>query len=271
MRPWPPAVAPLALAVALVAAAQDDSLFERPETDRLPEGAAVVAAMRDALPGQPLHIVGELTVLDPQGEVVRTVATELELRWGDTPPQARFVIRDAFGALLARLTVVRPPGRPPVYEGAEGDPPQPVDRPDPSRPIAGTDFTWADLGLDFLWWPGGTTRRAEMKKGRLCHVVDLPVPAGRGGAAALRLWVDAHAHALLQADECDAKGDVLRRLAVTKLQKIDGEWTLKDFEVTDRRSGRKTVFRVREIRGEEAAAAPAVPPPVAGETAEAAP
>ena len=62
-----------------------------------------MAGVRAAMPRHPLRISGELQTLDRFGEIVNRLNVELFLHWGDTPPAAGMVLRDAFGREKERL------------------------------------------------------------------------------------------------------------------------------------------------------------------------
>ena len=235
----------------------------------LPPAQDVLARMRAAFPTAPLLVRGQLLCRDAEGNVARTLNADLRLEWGAHPPRAQVAVTDAFGAHLAGVSIRRPPGGAPEVEVFTNDPPVRVERPDLDAAIAGTDFTWSDLTLSFLWWPGGRTYATEMKKTRLCYVVDLPAPAGSGPCARMRLWVDSHENALLQADAFDASGRTIRRLAVKSLKKIGDTWTLEDLDLETLPARTRTTLRVLDSRLEApdaptAAAGPPAPevPPV---------
>lgn len=246
-------------ACALGASAQEESNTGA-DAVPLPPAPEILAKMRAAFPTAPFVVRGQLLCRDVEGNVVRTLNADLRLEWGATPPRAQVAVADAFGAHLAGMSLRRPQGRPVEVEVFTNDPPVKVERPDLTAAIAGTDFTWSDLTLSFLWWPGGKTYATEMKKTRLCYVVDLPAPAGSGPCARMRLWVDTHEYALLQADAFDSSGRAIRRLAVKSLKKIGDTWTLEDLDMETLPARTRTTLRVLESRLET----PDAPPAAAG-------
>ena len=117
-----------------------------------------------------------------------------------------------------------------------------------SGAIQETDVTWIDLSLSFLWWRGGQTVGAEKIKGRFCYVVDLPIPEGSAmGLAGVRLWIDPQAHVMMRAAAMDMAGQMMRRLEVKSLKKIDEIWMVKDLEIRSYPSRHKTMLRVRSV------------------------
>jgi hypothetical protein len=217
----------------------------RPEDGRpLPPGPEVMAAVRAQMSGRALEAGGEARVSDEDGETMATRRVRLLLDGRGELPVAEVEIADAFGAPVARARLHTTDEGVLLAEVAQGDPPVPVPEATAASDIPGLGMAWADLALGFLQWPGAVTEQEEMKLGRLCHVVRIPAPAAAATPyAAVRLWVDAEARALLQADGLDARGRLVRRLAVRSLRKTDeGSWVVKDFEITDR--ARKTRTRL---------------------------
>jgi len=100
--------------------------------------------------------------------------------------------------------------------------------------------------MEFLWWGDGTLRGFESHRGRRCYVIDLPVPAP-SESASIRLWVDAHVYALLQAEIRDRTGRPLRRLSVRSLRRVGLRWTLEDLEMRTLAENTRTLLHVTDI------------------------
>ncbi len=255
-------VAALLLALALAAsvrAQRDDLAWPETEREELPAGDEVLRRVRESVPQAPLFVRAQLLARDRRGEVERTLNVGLRLDWRADPPRADFVVMDAFGAPLAQATLRRPAEGAPEWTIALGDPPVVQEPPRPEEPIAGTQFAWSDLGLDPLWWPNAKTTGTEMKKSRLCYVVEVAAPPGAGRVARARMLVDSGVYALLEAETFDAYGRRRRRLEVKSLKKVNDVWTLQDLEIRDFESGRRTTLRVLESRLEGAIPAEEAP------------
>jgi hypothetical protein len=220
------------LAISSVASAQ-----WRPDDARpLPPGPEVMAGVRARMAGRALEAEGEARVMDGDGETLGRRRVRLLLDGRGTQPVAVVEINDAFGAPIARARLRTTEEGLLLAEVEQGEPLAPAPDATAASEIPGLGIAWTDLALGFLQWPGAVTEQEEMKLGRLCHVVRLPAPpAAASPYAAVRLWVDAQAQALLQADGLDARGRLVRRLAVRSLRKTDeGDWVVKDFEIADR-------------------------------------
>ena len=116
-------------------------------------------------------------------------------------------------------------------------------------PLAGLDINWLDLSLSYLWWPNGRTIGTEHVKGRLCYVLDLPVPRDVSAlCSTVRIWIEAKVHVLLQAEDLDAKQQRLRLLRIKSFKKIKDLWLIEDLEVQAYPSRHRTLLRVQEVR-----------------------
>lgn len=214
----------------------------RPDDARpLPAGAEIMTAVRAQMAGRAIEAMGEARVNDEDGETRGVRRVRLLLDGRPDLPTAVVEISDAFGAPVARARLRTTPAGALEAEVEQGTPPAPDPDATAASDIPGLGIAWSDLAMGFLQWPGAVTEQEEMKLGRLCHVVRIPAPPTAASPyaaspyAAVRLWVDAQAQALLQADGLDARGRLVRRLAVRSLRKTDeGSWVIKDFEITDR-------------------------------------
>ena len=211
------------------------------------EGVEVLRRVRESFPSVPLRVRAQLLVRDQRGEIERTLNAALRLAWHGRPPEAQFVVLDAFGGLLAQAILRRTPGGTAHWTIYEGDPPVEQQPPRPHEAIAGTPFTWRDLSLEPLWWSDARTLGTEMRKSRLCYVIEVrPPPNAGGGVARVRLLVDSAVFALLEAETFDVEGRRLKRLEVKSLKKVGDTWTLQDLEVRDFTTRRRTTLRVLE-------------------------
>ncbi len=241
-------VLPLAAAAVLAAAATAAAQTYRFDEDDepIPTGPEILARARQAFPPHPVAITARLERRTEEAEPVRTLNARLRMDWGALPPTARFEIEDAFGSPLAEMDIVYLPGGA-LIDFRAGDPPEPAPTPPMEARVFDTDFTWGDLALGFLWWPGGEMRGFQSRRGRRCFVVDVQAPEPTEAQASVRLWIDAFAYALLQAETYDAEGEPVRRLSVRSLRRVDGLWTAEDLEVRDLRRRTRTHLNVRSL------------------------
>jgi hypothetical protein len=223
----------------------------------LPAAGMLLAAVRAALPHEPLRVTAHIQSKDQAGRLEKTLQAEMLLDWQSGASSAEYLIRDAFGAPLDKLTVQHFADAPSAYTYAQGEKLTPARVPSLDQAVQGTDISWADLTLSFLWWKDGRTTGMEKVKGRSCFVLDLPAPPGAvSGLAGVRLWVDPRLNVLLRAAAYDAEGGEVRRMDVKSLKKIDDLWVLKDLEVRSLPSRHKALLRVDHV---ERLAAPQPP------------
>jgi hypothetical protein len=223
-----------------------------------PSAAELMADVVARLPQQPLQVHGDIIVRRRHGIVDQSFKFDMLLRWGSAPAEACYTIRDAFGNPLEQMTVRRTAGGAPEFHYAVGDPPAPAQTPGLFGAVQDTDVSWTDLSLSFFWWRNGTVVATNEVRGRRCYVVEVPAPpsAARETApgeippyASVRLWIDAEIRMLLQAEGLNASGRTVRRLWVKSFKKVNDTWMIKDLEIQEVNSGRRTRLTVLEVNG----------------------
>ncbi len=214
-----------------------------------PDGARLLEQVVAGLPQEPLQIKARLEARNRLDDLDKVRLAEMSLDWRGGALTADYTLSDAFGGKLVRLEVRRPPAGALAYAAYGGSELKPTEHLELSQPLADTDITWLDLSLSFLWWPGARTIATERVKGRLCYVVEVPVPAGTAAPCVLvRLWIEAQVRVLLQAEACDARQQRLRALRVKSFKKIQDLWMIQDLEVETYPSKHRTLLRVQEVR-----------------------
>lgn len=198
----------------------------------------VLEAARQAFPKEPIRLEGDLAVKSGKGERRASYETTILFDWRSEKPGARITLSDAFGEPLTEVIVSYASGndRPPELE-REGAP-----LPDL------LDMDERDLALTFLWWPDGRVVGEDRKKGRPCHVLDMPAPVHADlPYRRVRLWVDREVAALLQADYYGEDDRLLKRMEVKSFKKQDDRWMLQKLEVVSYPSMRKTLLYIRSM------------------------
>ncbi|MCS1409581.1 MAG: hypothetical protein M2R45_02765 [Verrucomicrobia subdivision 3 bacterium] len=155
-----------------------------------------------------------------------------------------FSVTDPNTGNLTRLTIVRGPKQPPRYFLTQN----PKDVNDPATalevaseeamvPLAGTDFWLADLGLEFFYWPEQTiltNARIKMRKGISCFVLESRrEPATHAGYSRIRSWISRKHGGLIYAEAYDSNGKRIKTFEVSDVEKINGEWKLKELRIRD--------------------------------------
>lgn len=201
------------------------------------------------LPSDPLNITGNIVVRRKRGVVEKEMKFTMQLRWGDQPSKAVYTIQDSFGRSLEQLIVTRRVSSAPLFEYLKGDPLAASKTPDLFSSITDSDMSWMDITLSFLWWPGGEIVGDEDVRGRNCHIVEIPAPAGdsAGNYAKVRLWIDEQIHMLLQAEGFDKDGTLKKKLWVKSFKKIDERWMIKDMELQSYPAIHRTKLTVDDV------------------------
>ena len=219
------------------------------DTENLaPDGAMLLRQVIAAMPQAQMTVQAELQVRGKGGRIDQSLYTDMVLDWKNEVPSARYTLRDAFGAPLEALTVVRPPRGDAEYYFYRGDPLSGAPLSNVYAQIQQTDISWIDLSLSFLWWANGKTVGGEKLKGRFCYIVDVPCPTptpDRYGG--VRLWIDPQVAVLLQAVAYDVNDRDIKRLQVKSFKKIKGVWMISDLDVQDLVTRHKTVMKVRAV------------------------
>jgi hypothetical protein len=237
--------------------------------DTLPDATDLLKQVIAGLPAEPLAIQARLEGRDDLDYMDKLRLAELQMTWQGGAIQANYTIRDAFGGNLARLDVQRPANGEIAYKLFRGAKLEPAVLTLLDSPLEGTDINWLDLSLGYLWWPNGRTVGTEHVKGRLCYVVDLPIPQGVSTlCVTMRLWIESKFHMLMQAEAFDAKQQRMRALRIKSFKKIKDVWLIEDLEVQAYPSRHRTLLRVQEVRRSGQLLTGASEPPPAAEPME---
>lgn len=235
------------------------SLAGSPTESNATSGQHILNAVVSRLPQQPMTVNGDIVVRKRRGIVVHELRFEVALDWGSDPATARYSIMDPFGSELERFTVRHDSVSGTDFEHVTKDTVSPSNTTSLHSRIQQTDMTWADLTLSFLWWPDSIVVGSDTIRGRQCFIVDVPTPSANetaiqtsAGATStpyttVRLWIDSELLMLIEAQGQDANGDLIRKLWVDSLKKIDGQWMIKNLEVQSYPLRHRTRLRIREI------------------------
>jgi hypothetical protein len=110
-----------------------------------------------------------------------------------------------------------------------------------AQPLGGSDFWLLDLGLDFFHWPTQRLLKTEMRKGRVCQVLESSQPhPPRGGYARVICWVDKETGGPLLAEAYDANNKLMKEFSIRSLKKVEGRWELEEMEIRNVRTRSRT-------------------------------
>jgi hypothetical protein len=108
-------------------------------------------------------------------------------------------------------------------------------------PFAGSDFWLADLGLESFYWPKQRLIKKEMRRSQFCKVLESTNPKPAPGAYSRVIsWIDHDSLGIMQAEAYDEKGKLLKEFDPKEVQKVGGEWQVREVEMRNRQTGSRT-------------------------------
>ena len=242
------------VAAGLDVRAQDVFLLPEEEEDAGEDNRTAVQILQDCtrvIPTDPLVLKGELIVRRKRGTEIAKYAYNLLLDWGAQPPNAEFLVFEKDGkTTLERAQLVRPAGKGAQIKLYKGPEMAEAEAPSFSSRIRETDVSWLDLTLDFLWWPDvrfDAPSRGKCRTGRACHILLAKPPEPIPGCAEMRIWVDRALHCIMEAEQLDAQGKVVRKMWVQNVKKMDGRWMIRTMEIEMPSSGHRTQLFVEDV------------------------
>jgi hypothetical protein len=126
----------------------------------------------------------------------------------------------------------------------EASPPRKLTPAETMIGFAGSDFWIADLGMEFLRWPEQRVLRKEMRKSMPCDVLESVNPSPTaGGYSRVISWISPDAGAVVHADAYDSRGELVKQFDPTELGKVDGQRTLEEMEMRNRKTRSESWFR----------------------------
>lgn len=99
-------------------------------------------------------------------------------------------------------------------------------------PFAGSDFWLADLGLEFFHWPEQKILKSELRKTRLCRVLESvnPQPSTNTYSRVVS-WIDDESRGILHAEAYDSQNKLLKEFDTKKFRKVNDQWQLEQMEI----------------------------------------
>jgi len=232
--------ATLFLAVVLVLAQRAASpTAELPPPDPQ-SGEALAEKLRAAVPVEKTQFSGVLKVRDREGHTT-VIPVTCQVLPGEPTWKVIYEVPSTNSRPAEKLIIIHSTNGPNQYLYAKaakaGEPPGDAValKPDEiAAPLAGTDFWLLDLGLDFFHWPTQRLVKTEMRKGRVCQVLESTRPNPPPGAyARVVSWLDKETGGPLLAEAYDRQGKLMKEFSIKSLKKVDGRWELEEMEIRD--------------------------------------
>ena len=132
--------------------------------------------------------------------------------------------------------------------------------------VRGGLLTYEDLAMRFLYWKKANLLGEEKVGPSTAYKIEIPAPPTATEYGIVRVWVDKNTGALTKIEGYDRNGRLSKKFTVVSVQKIDGQWMLKQMSVerVDPET-RKAVLRTYlEILGKVAPSAAVSERPAAG-------
>lgn len=101
-------------------------------------------------------------------------------------------------------------------------------------PFADSDFGLTDLALEFFYWPEQRILKSELRKTRLCRVLESinPWPTTNAYSRVVS-WIDDESRGILHAEAYDTQNKLLKEFDTKKFKKVNGEWQLEQMEISN--------------------------------------
>ena len=199
-------------------------------------GQILAARLRSLAPAEESHFRGALNVKRGQTQIIPLT---LRIAIEGSVWKAIYETGGTENVPAEKLIVVHGTNRPNEYLYAKaarpGEPPGPprhLAGTEAAIPLAGSDFWLTDFGLEFLHWPRQRLVQTEMRKSRVCHVLEStnPQPA-QGHYGRVISWVDKESGGIILAEGYDHGNKLLKEFSIGKVTKVEGQWQLEEMEI----------------------------------------
>jgi len=97
--------------------------------------------------------------------------------------------------------------------------------------VRGGLLTYEDLALRFLYWKNPKLLGEEKVGPSTAYKIEIPAPPTATEYGVVRVWVDKNQGALTKIEGYDRQGRLSKVFSVNSVQKIDGQWMLKQMRV----------------------------------------
>jgi hypothetical protein len=210
-------------------------------------GQLLADRWRSAVPTQNAEFKGVLTTRQRDGHL-NTVPIQCRVVTGETNWQVIYETAGTDKTPAERLLIVRRPGCPNEYwreraskMGKAPGQPSRLNREQAAAPLADSDFWLIDLGLDFFHWPGQRLLKTEMRKGRVCYVLESTHPQGApSGYSRVVSWLDKETGGPLLAEGYDWENKLLKEFSIRSFRKVQGQWQLQEMEIRNLKTKTRT-------------------------------
>lgn len=210
------------------------------------EGSRIVSEIRDRSPAQNYETTGIIKRKDASGNIeIRKLKSKIQLQNDSWSVTYESFLADS--ANSEKLTIIHRAGKPNeyLYQNSKGEV---NSSPALALPFAGSDFCIGDLGLEFLYWEKHYLQKVEMRKSRVCRVIESY--AGKNNSlpySKVISWFDKETGGLLLAEAYDDTNKKIKQFEINSFKKdAAGNWQLQEMEIRDlkKRSRTQIIFNI---------------------------
>ncbi len=152
------------------------------------------------------------------------------------------------GSLYAELIIIHTSDQKNRYfltTAAENGAQKKDENPNLMTPFADSDYLIGDLGLEFFHWKNQQLIKTEMRKSRVCRVLESkPSESDRQlGYSRVVSWVDKETGGILIAEAYDSSGKKVKQFEVNSFKKDEnGNWQIEEIEIRNLISKTRTLL-----------------------------
>ena len=213
-------------------------------------GEELARKLRSSTPSENSEFKGVLRIRRREA-ALETVPLVCRILVGDSSWQAIYETSPTGLAVAEKLVIIHRPDRPNEYLYARGTrgggppgEPVPLARAQAAISLAGSDFWLLDLGLDFLHGPSQRVVKTEMRKGRVCQVLESvntvsPAPTYTRVVS----WLDKETGGPLLAEAYDREDKLVKEFSIRSFKKVEGHWQLQEMEIRSPQTGSRTQIK----------------------------
>jgi Outer membrane lipoprotein-sorting protein len=209
--------------------------------DRDKAGLELARRIRNAAPQENTRAQGVLRIRNRERKTVE-IPVSFQVLAGGATWQVIYEAKHGSGT-TEKLVILRAADRPNEYLYTKPGASEPVKLTGNNAMIsfAGSDFWLVDLGLEFLQWPVQRLVKTEMRKSVWCHVLESINPSPRPkGYARVVSWLEKESGGPVLAEAFDSGGQQIKEFSINSIKKIQGEYQLKEMEISSRETGSRT-------------------------------
>lgn len=183
-----------------------------------PDAAAILEAARLNPLGEKIALTAELSNARGPKKVPFKIVVDGAVRYQFTDPDQELILEmtEDEARLTERVGGKSAPVRPARFDES----------------VRGSGLTYEDLSLQFLYWKDPKIIGEESI--RTFKAWKMEIQAPRGGASqygVARIWIDQKNGALLRVEGYNMQGKLIRRFEMVSVQKLEGQWMLKNMRV----------------------------------------